>query len=284
VSSIRFVADSTADLQPDYVKAHNISLIPLRVIFGDEELRDYFDIQPEAFYERMRTDTVHPRTSQPSPAEFEAAFKTASDDGSTVICTTISSDLSGTWNSAMTARQALPERDIRIIDTRTATVAHNMILQRGVEHAESGADADSVVARIEEFKESNHLVFTVETLEYLKRGGRIGGAQAMLGTLLSIKPVLSFEDGKVEALDKVRTFSKALDRLLQELEKTTTEWGTAPDAMVGHAANPDAAKTLSERAAAITGKPVPVSLIGPVIGVHGGPGAIGLVWQKAASN
>ena len=220
MASIRFVADSTADLKPEYVKKHGIELVPLKVIFGEEEFRDYFDITPDALYKRMKSDTVHPRTSQPSPAEFEQAFRAASDDGSTVICTTISSELSGTWNSATAARQTLSDRDIRVIDTRTATIAHSEILHAAVACAERGDNADKVVERIEALKKSSRLVFTVETLEYLKRGGRIGGAQAMLGTLLSIKPILGVVDGRVEPIDKVRTFSKAIDRLLVELDKS----------------------------------------------------------------
>ena len=275
---IRFVCDSTADLGDEYIKQHSVTTVPLRVIFGEEELRDHYDIQPADFYERMKSD-VAPRTSQPTPTDFETVFREATDDGSTVICTTISSDLSGTWSSATTARQELADRDIRIIDTRTVSVCHNAIVQAAVSLGEAGADPDRIVETIEELMKHQRLVFAVDTLEYLRRGGRIGGASAMLGSLLSIKPVLQVKDGKVDALDKVRTFSRAIDRLLSELEAAKQEWGSA-EAMVAHAANPDLAAELADRASQITGSEVPVIWVGPVLGCHGGPGAMGLGFNQ----
>jgi fatty acid kinase fatty acid binding subunit len=278
--AIKFVIDSTADLDQDWIRQNDISIVPLRVIFSEEELRDHFDIGPQEFYARMKSDPVAPRTSQPTPAEFEAAFASATEDGSTVICTTLSAALSGTWNSAMAARNALPDRDIRIIDTKTVSIAHLTLVHAAVDAARSGASADQIVNTVESLMAAQRLVFAVETLEYLRRGGRIGGAQAMLGSLLNIKPVLKVEDGKVDALDKVRTFGKAVDRLLLELEKSSQEWNCSPDAIVGHCENPEAAHSLAERTEAITGKTVPVTYVGPVIGCHGGPGAIGFSFHK----
>ena len=278
--AIKFVIDSTADLEPAWIEQHGITIVPLRVIFGEEELRDHFDISPQDFYTRMKTDPVAPRTSQPTPAEFEAAFDAATQDGSTVICTTLSAGVSGTWNSAMAAKNALPDRDIRIVDTKMVSIAHLTIVEAAVAAAESGSPPDQVINTIGELMSQQRLVFAVESLEYLRRGGRIGGAQAMLGSLLNIKPILKVEDGKVDALDKVRTFSKAVDRLLLELEKSAKEWDCAPDAIVGHCENPEIAHNLAERTQAVTGKPVPVTYVGPVIGCHGGPGAIGFSFHK----
>ena len=173
---LRFVTDSTADLVPAYRERHRIITVPLKVNFGDESLVDGVDIDAEGFYRRMRDATRNPTTSQPTPGEFEAAFREAGADGSTVICTTMSSEMSGTHGAALTGREAVPDVDVRVIDTRTVSMGHHLLVLDAVEKAEAGAGADAVVEHIGELMRRQMSIFTVPTLEYLRRGGRIGGA------------------------------------------------------------------------------------------------------------
>ena len=212
---LRFVTDSTADLVPAYRERHRIITVPLKVNFGDESLVDGVDIDAEGFYRRMRDATRNPTTSQPTPGEFEAAFREAGADGSTVICTTMSSEMSGTHGAALTGREAVPDVDVRVIDTRTVSMGHHLLVLDAVEKAEAGAGADAVVEHIGELMRRQMSIFTVPTLEYLRRGGRIGGARALLGSVLNIKPVLQILDGRIEPFDRVRTYARALDRMCE---------------------------------------------------------------------
>jgi DegV family protein with EDD domain len=273
--AIHLVCDSTADLDAAFAEANSITVVPLRVIFGEEELRDFVDIGPKDFYARMRQGGVHPRTSQPTPAEFEAVFKELAKPGDTVICTTISAEMSGTFSSASQAKAALPDADIRLVDARSVSAGHNVPVRRAVAAREAGKDATAIVTELEELIRTQRILFIVESLEYLRRGGRIGGAQALLGTVLSIKPVLTVLDGKVAAFDKVRTMAKADDRLFAELAKSLDEWGGA-EVTVAHADSPERAQQLAERAQKVSGEPARVIDIGPVIGCHVGPGTVGI--------
>lgn len=282
MSPVRLVCDSTADLEAGYAEAHDVAVVPLRVIFGEEELRDYVDISPSDFYARMRSSSVHPRTSQPTPAEFEAVFRRLGESGDPVICTTISEKMSGTFASASQARAALPDLDIRVVDTRTCTAGHNAAVRAAVARRDAGGDAASVVGDLERLRQRQRVAFTVESLEYLRRGGRIGNARALLGTVLNIKPVLEVVDGSVEPLDRVRTFPRAIDRLFTEVEKARDKWG-AVELMIAHADCRERADQLAERGEALLGSRPLVIEVGPVIGCHAGPGAIGFAFQAPLS-
>lgn len=273
---IRFVADSTADLPPGDATAHRLITVPLRVIFGEEVLVDGVDVTAEAFYERMRQSTKNPTTSQPSPAEFEAAFREAAADGSSVICTTISAEMSGTYSAAMTARNNLPDLDIHVIDTRGVTVSHAGVLRAAMDCAESGASVSDVLGMIEEVMRRQRTVFTVETLDYLKRGGRIGGARALLGSVLNIKPVLQILDGRIEPFDRVRTYPRALDRICDEVISATGEAGRPARVILGHADKLDDCRMLARRLAPHCEGEPEILEIGPIVGCHAGPGTIGL--------
>src|SRR5689334_11516893 len=165
---IRFVADSTADLIPAYAQEHRVVTVPLSVIFGDEVLVDGVDINAEQFYERMRQATRNPTTSQPTPEAFAAAFREAAADGSSVVCTTTSSEMSGTHGAAVHAREQLPDLDIHVIDTRSVAIGHWAILVAGIECAEQGGSVSDVLGTIDEVIRRQRTVFTVETLEYLR--------------------------------------------------------------------------------------------------------------------
>jgi DegV family protein with EDD domain len=278
---VQLVCDSTADLDPAYAAEHAITVVPLRVIFGEVELLEGVELSTADFYRRMLTDSHHPRTSQPTPAEFEDAFRRAAASGDPIVCTTISAELSGTHSSAVQARAALPELDIRVVDTETVGPGHNAAVAVAVAVRQRGGDADALVAALARLRKEQRLVFTVETLEYLRRGGRIGGARALLGGVLSIKPILTIQHGRVEALDRVRTYRRALDRLVEEVSVWTARWQRAT-VVVAHAAGPAHAEAVAERVAGITGEPPRIVEVGAVLGCHAGPGAFGIALHPAS--
>ena len=276
--SVRVVCDSTADLDESFRLGHGVEVVPLKVIIGEEEFRDGVDIQPAELYSRMRREGVSARTSQPTPAEFEAVFRAASDDGSAVICTTISAELSGTYTSAAQAAGELPQRDIRVIDTRSVSVGHYAVVAAAVQAAAAGGDADAVEAATRRMLEAVRLLFTVETLEYLRRGGRIGGAQALLGSMLDIKPLLEMREGRIEPAGRVRTYRKALDACAETVEQAAAGWGGA-GLLIGGA---DVARTADDLMRRFE-RSLPGSVracveVGPVIGAHAGPGAVGIAF------
>jgi DegV family protein with EDD domain len=246
------------------------------VIFGEEELIDGVDIDAARFYERMRTSTRNPTTSQPAPAEFEAAFREAAADGSSVVCTTLSAEMSGTHGAAVQAREAVPELDVHLVDTRTVAIGHNAIVRAAVEAAAQGRSAAEIVALIRGIIPRQRSVFTVDTLEYLRRGGRIGGARALLGSVLNIKPVLQVAGGRIEAHDRVRTYQRALDRIASEVIAATGETGRRARVVLGHADRLADCCGLADRVRDhCEGEPDIVE-IGPIVGCHAGPGTIGL--------
>lgn len=273
---IRFVADSTADLVPAYAAEHRVITVPLSVIFGEEVLVDGVDVNADQFYERMRQAAKNPTTSQPSPDAFAAAFKEAAADGSSVICTTLSSEMSGTYSAAMNARDQLPDLDIHVIDTRSVSVGHWAILVAGIECAEQGGSVSDVLGTIDEVMRRQRTVFTVETLDYLRRGGRIGGARALLGSVLNIKPVLQILEGRIEPFDRVRTYPRALDRICDEVISASGEAGRPARVVLGHADKLDDCQMLARRLAAHSEGHPEIIEIGPIVGCHAGPGTIGV--------
>jgi DegV family protein with EDD domain len=273
---VRFVADSTADLEVAYRDEKRLLTVPLKVIFGEETLVDGVDVDAPSFYARMRASDRNPTTSQPTPAEFEAAFREAAADGSTVICTTMSGEMSGTHGAAVTARQAVPDLDVRVIDTRTVAIGHYAIVKAAVACHERGGSADDVVEKIESVMRRQRSIFTVATLEYLRRGGRIGGARALLGSVLNIKPVLQVLDGRIEPHDKVRTNQRALERIADELISAVGESGRKAWAVVGDADRAQDADLLAERVAPHCASAPHRNMIGPIVGCHAGPGVVGM--------
>lgn len=281
--TVRILCDSTADLDQAYRDAHAISVVPLKVIFGEQVFVDGVDLSPAEFYARLRASEVFPRTSQPTPAEFEAAFRSATDGGDSAVCTTISSDLSGTFASAEAARAALSDRDIRVVDTRNVGPGHNSLVRVAVAAAMSGADADAVVAAVESVRRSMQVRFVVDTLEYLRRGGRIGGARALVGSMLNIKPILEIRDGRVEAGDRVRTLPRALDRIVAECAAAAQAWDGAV-ITIADAAAQSVADELTTRLAPYAIGGVARIPVGPVIGAHAGPGTAGVAYHPRSDS
>jgi fatty acid kinase fatty acid binding subunit len=273
---VRLVCDSTADLSTAQREAGRILVVPLKVIFGDEVLVDGVDIDAGRFYARMRREDRNPTTSQPAPAEFEAAFREAAADGSSVVCTTLSAGMSGTYGAAVQAREALPDLDIHVVDTRTVSIGHNAVVGAATEAVAAGGSAAEVVEVIRGVIARQRSIFTVDTLEYLRRGGRIGGARALLGSVLSIKPVLQVHDGRIEPHDRVRTFHRALDRIASEVIAATGETGERARVVLGHADRLADCRALADRVRDHCDREPEIIPIGPIVGCHAGPGTVAL--------
>jgi DegV family protein with EDD domain len=272
------VLDSTADLPDARTRHLNWRVVPLYVRFGDETFREYVDISAEEFYRRLRTATEPPRSSQPTPADFASVYEELGEYEK-ILCLIISAKLSGTAESARLGAESAGDERVSVIDsgvTSGGTVILADALQRRLERGTTEEELQEVV---EAFRRSRGLLFTVETLEYLVRGGRIGKAQGLAGQLLSVKPILHFDEGEVAPLKRVRGRAKALAQLERLFVEATED---TPDLHVGlgHAASPGDAEELIRRirAARPQCSVDVVTTLGPVIGTHGGPGTLGLFW------
>ena len=277
------VLDSTADL-PDAQDRHpNWRVVPLYVRFGEETFREYVDISAEEFYRRLRTSTEPPRSSQPTPADFAAVYGEL-QGYEKVLCVMISARLSGTAESARLGAVSAGDERVSVIDsgvTSGGTVILADALQRRLER---GTTEEELLEVVERFSRERGLLFTVETLEYLIRGGRLGKAQGLAGQLLSVKPILHFDEGEVAPLKRVRGRAKALaelERLFVEATEDTPDLHVG----VGHAEAPGDAEDLLQRIRAARPQCSVdiVTTLGPVIGTHGGPGTLGLFWFQDAS-
>jgi DegV family protein with EDD domain len=272
------VVDSTADLPDPQARQPNWRLVPLYVRFGAETFREYVDISADEFYRRLRESREAPKSSQPSPADFQQVFESLSDYEH-ILCVVLSSKISGTHDSARLAAESMGDGRVRVLDSRV-TSGGTVILADAIQRRlERGVDEGEIDALVERFRRERGLLFTVDTLEYLIRGGRIGKAAGLAGQLLSVKPILAFEDGEVAPLKKVRGRGKAIAELEAIFEEESRD-GAGLHIGVGHAAAPADCEELRRRVqearpqASLDG----VFELGPVIGTHGGPGTLGLFW------
>lgn len=271
------VLDSTADL-PDASERHsNWRTVHLYVRFGDETFREYVDLSAEEFYRRLRDAPEPPRSSQPSPADFEAVFEELANY-ERIICVLLPEALSGTIKSARLAAEPLGNR-ITVIDSGAISGGAALLAECIQRRLERGTTDEEVEALVERFRRERGLLFTVDTLDYLVRGGRVGKAAGLAGQLLSVKPVLTITDGEVTPLKRVRGRTKALAALADIFEDATRDSATL-HVGVAHA---DAERDVEDLAARVRAKRPQasfdfVTVLGPVIGTHGGPGTLGLFW------
>jgi DegV family protein with EDD domain len=274
---LKIVTDSTAYLPEATIRRHDIRVVPLYVHFGTEAFKEGVELSHAEFYEKLKAAPELPTTSQPSAGEFHEVFKELSDAGHDIVVLTISSKLSGTWDSAMAAKQMLPEANIEVVDTLTTAMGLLLVVEAAAEAAASGATAQEVVALVEEIKEKLHVIFVVDTLEYLAKGGRIGNARAFLGTILKVKPILCIKDGVIEPLEQVRSRSKARARFVELVWELAGSECAQAKLDVAHAMVPAEAQELGEQLKAKLGCGEPFyTEIGPVIGTHTGPGVLGV--------
>lgn len=280
MSKIAIVTDSTAYIPSDLVKKHNLTVTPQVLIWGGETYRDGIDIQPDEFYTRLKTAKVMPTTSQVSPATMKSTFEGLTDQGYDVLGIFISAKLSGTIQSAVQAIDMMGSagKKVTIVDSNTTAMAMGFQVLMVARSIENGASLADAVALAERAREHTGVYFAVDTLEFLHRGGRIGGAQRFLGTALNMKPVLAVIDGRVEAVERIRTKGKALDRVLElVIEKTK---GKTPIRLATlHASAEAEARTLLDKATKeMNAAESILTSVSPVVGTHAGPGTVGLAY------
>ncbi|RQD77837.1 MAG: DegV family protein [Candidatus Syntrophonatronum acetioxidans] len=273
---MRIVSDSTADLPISIIKEYNVEIVPLRVHFGEEVFLDWIEMEPDKFYHKLTGSDILPRTSQPSPADFVKKYKEIGE-GETIISIHISSNLSGTYQSAMMAKNMLPEMDIHVFDTKLASMAHGAVVMEAARAARENKSREEVLHLVKEMIDKVRVYFMVNTLEYLQKNGRIGRAQAMLGSLLKVKPILTLEEGIVTPKEKARGRSKALDRLVKICKD---EFGSKQPVKIAliHGNVLEEVLRLKEMIEGVFNfEEAVISDLGAVIGSHTGPGVVGIV-------
>jgi DegV family protein with EDD domain len=278
--AIRVVSDSACDLPPALCEQLGIEIVPLTIRFGADELIDRVELTTAAFWERLARSPLVPETAAPSVGAFESTFRALHEGGADgIVCINLSSRMSATMQSAQIAAKALDGVcPVTVIDSKSASMGIGMLCIEAARRAREGADLDTIVRAVEDARDRAHLLFTVDTLEYLRKGGRIGGAQAMLGSMLSIKPVITVKDGAVEPVGKVRTRSKALRYVVDHVKGRQIE-----SLCVLHAQAPDVEAFLAMLEPIMPASEIVVGEIGPVVGVHTGPATIGVTWLEASA-
>ncbi len=274
--TVRIVTDSTCDLPADLVTAYGITVVPLTVFFGDEALRDGVDIDANGFYERLKTSPVLPRTSQPSVAAFKETYERLAGETNEIVSIHISSRLSGTLNAASVAREEVAHlAHIDLIDSYNVSLGLGLIVLEAAAVAARGGKLEEVVAAARRAMDRTHVSVVVDTLEYLQKGGRIGRARSLLGSVLSIRPILNVVDGEVAPVERVRTRSKALDRIAE----IATAQARAKMMFVACSANDEEADRFIQRIRpSLPHTDMGRAHLGPTVGAYTGPNALGIAW------
>lgn len=276
---VRIVTDSGADLPEELAKELGITVVPIYVRFGEEVYRDRVTISEDEFYERLTHDPVHPNTTQPGPQDFLEAYQESSADADGIVSIHISGKLSGTVNSAVMARDMLGgECPVEVVDSETLSMSLGLIVIAAAEMAKAGESMDKIVEWVKQAIPKSSLLFLLDTLEYLKRGGRIGRAKAMLGSILNVKPMLTVKDGVLEPAGQVRTRAKGMDKLIEYVKNA----GNIQDLAIVYNTTPDEAQALAERIGSVFDREkIRTARLGPGLGTHGGPGAMVVAIRKA---
>ena len=281
MSKIALVTDSTAYIPSDLVEQYNLTVTPQVLIWGEETYEDGVDIQPDEFYERLKISKTMPTTSQVSIATMKSTFEDLIEKGYDVLGIFLSAKLSGTIQSAIQAKEMMGNagEKVTFIDSMSTAMAMGFQVLAVARAVEDGASLKDAVALAEKAREHTGVYFAVDTLEFLHRGGRIGGAQRFLGTALNLKPVLAIQDGRVEAVERIRTKSKALERVL-ELVAEQVQGKTPIHLATLHASAEEEAKTLLDKASKeLNATESILTTVSPVVGTHAGPGTVGLAYM-----
>lgn len=272
---VRIVTDSTADIPPDVQRAFDVTVVPLNVHIGDEVFRDRVDLSGDEFFQRLRHSSQMPRTSQPSVGTFQDTFRGLLDQGHEVVAVLLSAKVSGTYNAGLMAAQAVAPDRIEVIDSQMASMALGFLALEGAEAARAGRSLKEVADHVRALVPKARVLAAIDTLTYLQRGGRIGKAQALLGSLLNVKPLITLKDGEVQPLGRARSWPNAIDRLVQVLERD----GPLMHLAILHGGARAEAERLRDRVAPhYPGLEISFAETGPVIGTHTGPGVIGFTY------
>jgi len=280
---VRIVTDSTADLPAEIANTLGITVVPLTVFFGEEAYLDGVELDSASFYVKLAASKDLPRTSQPSPAAFQEAFQRLIDEGAEAILSIhLSSKLSGTYQSACTARDSLPESvrkvPIEIIDSSSISVGMNYAIQQAARMAQAGKNLEEIKASAEDTLARSRILAVLDTLEYVRRGGRIGGASAMLGNMLSFKPIIALKDGEIVPVERPRTRAKAYARVAQLL----SESGAVEHVSIVET-NSEVGQQLGEAIQSVYSGELQHYDLGAVIGTHTGPGTAAIAFVIARS-
>jgi len=276
---IAIVTDSTADIPREVVEAQGIYIIPLKILFGQQEFSDGVDITPLEFYRKLRESSALPTTSQPSAGDFCKLYGESIQAAESIISIHLSAELSGTLESAHAARAQLDSPvPIHIVDSRTTSMGLGFMALAAAQMVASGLDAPKIVEQISALIPRMNVLFAVDTLEYLHKGGRIGGAERLLGSILRIKPLLEITDGKVEALDKARTKPRAVARLLDMMEARVSGADTVYAAVMHGDAEQEALAVREEIGKRFPCRELYLCDLCPALGVHTGPGLLGVAF------
>lgn len=281
---IRIVTDTLAGLPQDLTEQYNIPVVPQVIIFGEEQFLEMEELSVSDFMRKLKTSKELPKTAAPSITDMEEAYRPFAEAGDTILSIHPSAELSGTVRSATVTAQSFPEADIRVLDTRTIGAPMGRMVMLAAQWIEAGLDADAIIARLQALIPRQRLYFLVDTLEYLQKGGRIGGAAAFVGTLLQMKPILALVDGRVEPVERQRTHRRALARL-KELVLAESARGEAAQLNVMHADCLEMAEALAaDLQQALDAPDVFIMDLVPAIVTHAGPGtlAVGFFTPEAS--
>lgn len=279
--NVKIVVDSTADLIP--AVRSQVEVVPLTIRFGEEEYIDGVTIDSHTFYEKLIESDVLPTTSQASPFAFEEAFRKAVEDGSQVVCITVSSRLSGTYQSAVIAAEEFPGQ-VHVVDSHSIAIGSAILTEYALNLVRQGMDAETIAWKLMQKREKVRLLAMLDTLEYLKKGGRISSAVALAGGLLNIKPVISIDYGEIRMLGKARGSRQANNLLVQEIQKSGGVDFRKP-VLLGYTGLSDTLlkKYIQDSASLWEGKreDLPYEVVGSVVGTHAGPGAVAVAFFAA---
>ncbi len=280
--SVKIITDSSAHLSQAAREQFDITVVPLHVFFGEKDYRDEVDLPNKQFYELLPNASDHPKTSQPSAGEFIQVYQPLIEAGREIVSVHLSAKLSGTYASACAAKEHLEGQfkkalPINVVDTLNVSMGLGLLVIAAAQAAQAGKSPQDIVATLNALIPKLNLIFVLDTLEYLKRGGRIGGARAMLGSLLNVKPMLEVVNGQVEPLEQPRSRAKALKRAVEIMAERTA--GKPVHVAVLHAQAPEDAATVEQEVRSkFKCREFYLAEIGPAIGVHVGPNALGLAF------
>ena len=281
MSKIAVVTDSTTYLPPELAKKHNISVAPQVLIWGDQTYKDGVDMQSGEFFTRLKSTKVMPTTSQVAVISFQEIFQDLVDKGYEVLALLVSSKLSGTVQSAMQARDmmGLARDKVNVVDSQSVAMALGFQALAVARAIEAGASLKEAIALAEKSHEYTGVFFAVDTLEFLHRGGRIGGAQRFIGSALNLKPILAIQDGRVEGIERIRTKNKAQDRILELCVEKVNRRSPVRLATLHANAAEDAKALLIRAEQALNPIESIFTEVSPTVGTHAGPGTVGLAFM-----
>jgi len=280
--TVKIVTDSTADLPSQLAQQLGITVVPVYLRFGEEVYRDGVDISQEEFYQKLIQSSVHPTTSQSSPSDFASVYSKLSTETDEIVSIQVTSKLSGTYNSALQGREMAGVRcRVEVVDSLSVSMGLGLITMAAARLAEAGESLQEVMEEVGQAIPNIRLLGVFDTLKYLLRGGRIGRAKALLGSMLNVKPMLTMRDGELCPAGLCRTRSKGMERLLNLVRNTLN----IQELAIVHSTTPDEASSLRERIGAIFDKrQIHLARLGPALGVHGGPGTLILALREKVSS